>query len=123
MLEREIARTFIQTTEFTKQWKNLGFDDEDLRQLELLILQRPDIGPVMEGTGGLRKMRFAYEGRGKSGSVRVCYVDFICLEIVYLITAFPKNEKDNLSKAERNEIKKRLNILLGELKKEAFTNE
>lgn len=123
MLEREIARTFIQTTEFTKQWKNLGFNDEDLRQLELLILQRPDIGPVMEGTGGLRKMRFAYEGRGKSGSVRVCYVDFICLETGYLITAFPKNEKDNLSKAERNEIKKRLNILLGELKKEAFTNE
>lgn len=117
MLERQIARTFIQTTEFTKQWKNLGFDDEDLRQLELLILQHPDIGPVMEGTGGLRKMRFAYEGRGKSGSVRVCYVDFICLETVYLITDFPKNEKENLSKAERNEIKKRLSILLEELKK------
>lgn len=117
MLERQIARTFIQTTEFTKQWKNLGFDDEDLRQLELLILQRPDIGPVMEGTGGLRKMRFAYEGRGKSGSARVCYVDFIYLETVYLITAFPKNEKENLSKAERNEIKKRLSILLEELKK------
>lgn len=116
MFEQEIARTFIQTTEFSKQWENLGFCEEDLRQLELILLQRPDIGPVMEGTGGLRKMRFAYEGRGKSGSVRVCYVDYVCFEIIYLITAFPKNEKENLSKAERNAIKKRLHLLLEELK-------
>lgn len=116
MFEQEIARTFIQTTEFSKQWKNLGFCEEDLRQLELILLQRPDIGPVMEGTGGLRKMRFAYEGRGKSGSVRVCYVDYVCFETIYLITAFPKNEKENLSKAERNAIKKRLHLLLEELK-------
>ena len=116
MFEQEIARTFIQTTEFSKQWENLGFREEDLRQLELILLQRPDIGPVMEGTGGLRKMRFAYEGRGKSGSVRVCYVDYVCFETIYLITAFPKNEKENLSKAERNAIKKRLHLLLEELK-------
>lgn len=61
-------------------------------------------------------MRFAYEGRGKSGSVRVCYVDYVCFETIYLITAFPKNEKENLSKAERNAIKKRLHLLLEELK-------
>ena len=47
----------------------------------------------MQGTGGLRKMRFAFEGAGKSGSVRECYVDFVIHETVYLITVYPKNKK------------------------------
>ena len=58
----------------------------------------------MQGTGGLRKLRIAFEGKGKSGSGRVCYVDFAVFDKIYLITAYPKNEKDNLSKAERNAI-------------------
>jgi hypothetical protein len=60
----------------------------------------------MRGTGGLRKIRIAFEGRGKRGSGRVAYVDFTVFESIYFITAYPKNEKDNLSKAERNEIAK-----------------
>jgi hypothetical protein len=60
----------------------------------------------MQGTGGLRKIRIALEGQGKNGSGRVAYVDFTVRETVYLITAYPKNEKDNLSKAERNAIAK-----------------
>ena len=59
----------------------------------------------MQGTGGLRKARFAFEHQGKSGGVRVCYVDFVVKETVYLITVYPKSEKDNLSRAERNAIK------------------
>ena len=58
----------------------------------------------MQGTGGLRKLRIAFEGRGKSGSGRVCYVDFVVYSKIYLITAYPKNEKENLSKAEKNAI-------------------
>lgn len=50
-------------------------------------------------------MRSALENRGKSGSVRIIYVDFVVYEKLYLITAYPKNEKDNLSKAERNAVK------------------
>ena len=70
MFEKEITHTFIQTQEFSRQWKALGFVDEDLRQLELMIMQNPEVGVVMQGTGGLRKLRFAYEGRGKSGRDR-----------------------------------------------------
>ena len=51
-------------------------------------------------------MRFAYEGRGKSGSTRVCYVDFVVYQTVYLITAYPKNKKANLNKSEKNDVKK-----------------
>ena len=56
-------------------------------------------------------MRFAFEDRGKSGSVRVIYVDFEVYEKIYLMTAYPKNEKDNLSDAERNELRQLISIL------------
>lgn len=101
-----MQRTFIILPEFDKNWKSMGLSDEDLRRLENLILQNPEAGALMQGTGGLRKLRFALDNRGKSGSARVCYVDFIIQETVFLITAYPKNEKENLSKAERNTIHK-----------------
>lgn len=100
-----MTRTFVQTSEFVKKWSQLGFVDDNLRQLENQILQNPKIGPVIQGTGKLRKMRFAFENSGKSGSVRVCYVDFEVFSQVYFITVFAKNEKANLTKAERNQIK------------------
>lgn len=65
----------------------------------------------MQGTGDIRKMRFAFEGAGKSGSIRVCYVDFVIYKTVYLITEYPKNKKDNFSKTEWNEIKKLIVVL------------
>ena len=61
-----MTRTFIQTSEFIKNWRELRFTDSDLRRLELEILRNPNIGTVMRGTGGLRKMRFAFEDSGKS---------------------------------------------------------
>lgn len=106
-----MTRTFIQTDEFIKNWERLGLTDDDLRRLELEIMKNPQVEPVIQGTGKLRKMRFAFENKGKSGSSRVCYVDFLIHETVYLITVYSKNEKDNLSKAERNEIKKFIDIL------------
>ena len=106
-----MTRTFIQTDEFIKNWERLGLTDDDLRRLELEIMKNLQVGPVIQGTGKLRKMRFAFENKGKSGSSRVCYVDFLIHETVYLITVYSKNEKDNLSKAERNEIKKFIDIL------------
>lgn len=60
-------------------------------------------------------MRFAFEQQGKSGSVRVIYVDFEVHEKLYLLTAYPKNEKDNLSKAERNTLKQLVGILKQQL--------
>lgn len=106
-----MTRTFIQTNEFVKNWERLGLNDNDLRRLELEILKNPKSGKVIRGTGKLRKMRFAFEHEGKSGSIRICYVDFNIYKTVYLITVYPKNEKDNLSKTECNHIKKVIDIL------------
>ncbi len=97
--------------EFEKQWKHMGLTDDDLNRLQSELLVDPQTGNVMQGTGGVRKMRFALENRGKSGSVRIIYVDFVIYEKLYLITAYPKNEKDNLSKAERNAIKQMVEYL------------
>jgi hypothetical protein len=106
-----MTREFVMLPEFEKQWKHLGLTDDDLNRLQSELLVDPQTGDVMQGTGGVRKMRFALENRGKSGSVRIIYVDFVIYEKLYLITAYPKNEKDNLSKAERNAIKQMVEYL------------
>ena len=91
---------------FDKQWRDMGLDDKDLQQLQIQLLMNPQLGKVIKGTGKLRKMRFALPGRGKSSSSRVLYVDFVVAETIYLIFAYPKNEKDNLTDAECYNIKK-----------------
>jgi hypothetical protein len=70
---------FIETTEFTKSWEKLGLDDEDdLLALQLSIMAAPRRSPIIKGTGGLRKLRFAPAAWkvGARGAVRVCYVYF-----------------------------------------------
>jgi len=102
----EIERMFFSTQEFDKQWKLMGLNDEDQRRLENEILINPKVGAVIRGTGSLRKMRFAVEGKGKSGSARVLYVDFVVVERIYLIYSYPKGQKDNISSEERETFKK-----------------
>ncbi len=110
-----MTRTFVELPIFQKKWKALGLTDNDLRRLQEELLSDPKVGKVMQGTGGVRKMRFAFEYRGKSGSVRVIYVDFEVYEKIFLVTAYPKNEKDNLTKEERNELRQMIQILEGQL--------
>lgn len=113
-----MTKTFIQTKEFSRNWQELGFDDEDLRKLELELLKNPQIGSVISGTRRLRKMRFAFPNGGKSGSVRVCYVDFVIQEAIYLVTVYSKKEKENLTQEERNNIKKMIKLLEESLKED-----
>ena len=110
-----MTRVFVELPSFRNVWKSLGLTDGDLRRLQEELLADPQLGNVIQGTGGIRKMRFAFGDRGKSGSVRVIYVDFVIHEKLYLLTAYPKSEKDNLTKAERNELKKLVKILEAEL--------
>ena len=100
-----MTRIFVELPSLRAEWKSMGLTEEDLLRLEEELLENPAAGKVMQGTGGVRKMRFAFEHRGKSGSLRVIYIDFVLREKLYLLTAYPKNEKDNLTKAERNELK------------------
>jgi len=106
-----MTRTFVELPLFRSKWKSLGLDDNDLRRLQEEMLLDPKTGAVMKETGGVRKMRFAFEHRGKSGSIRIIYIDFEVYEKIYLLTAYPKNEKDNLTKAERSELKELVKVL------------
>lgn len=101
-----MTRTFIETPWFTKQWYDLGFDGDALTSLQDIIIHDPCTGDLIPGTGGVRKLRFAFLGRGKRGSARVCYVDFEAYETVHLITVYQKSSRENLTPAECKEIKK-----------------
>ena len=116
-MSETIKRSFIEVPLFTKRWKEIGLSDDDLLSLQILLLKDPESGPVMEGTGGIRKVRFPLENRGKSGSVRVCYTDFAEYEVTYLITAFTKNEQSNLTDEEKNTLKKLVKALKAEASK------
>ena len=115
----KIQREFIHGKKFDEQWQALGLDDDDLKDLQKILLRNPKIGAVIQGTGRLRKMRYAFKNRGKSHSARVCYVDFEIYGKIFLVMVFAKNEMENLSQAEKNSIK----ILIERLEKYFERNE
>lgn len=112
-----MKREFIETPSFTRKWFELGFTEDDLAELQQFLIKNPSAGDVMVGTGGLKKIRYAFKGRGKSGSARVCYVDFASFEKNFLIQVFSKDEKQNLTEAEKNAVKKVISILKSEVAK------
>lgn len=101
-----MTRTFIRFPSFEKAWKALGLGEYEYMLLEDLLLRDPKAGAVIEGSGGVRKVRFALPGKGKSGSLRAIYVDIVVDETIYMIYAYPKSAKENLTKAEIAEFKK-----------------
>ena len=113
-----MIRTFIEVPLFSKRWKEIGLGEEEVRALQIMLLKDPESGPVMEGTGGIRKVRFPLKNRGKSGSIRVCYTDFAEYEVTYLITAFEKKDQENLSDNEKIVLRK----LVKALKEETARN-
>ena len=83
------------------------FDEAERDRIVDMVAMNPECGEVMAGTGGFRKVRVARPRMGKSGAARVVYIWRSEKFPVFLITVFPKNEKGNLTKAERNALKKR----------------
>lgn len=94
-------QTVAETPEYIRRADKLLSDDERRDVLHYLAAH-PRAGDLMEGTGGVRKLRWARGGRGKSGGVRVIYYFYSDAMPLYLLTLFAKNERANLSKAERN---------------------
>ena len=106
------AIEFIETSIFTRQIKTLATDDE-LKALQVELIAQPEKGDLIQGTGGLRKVRMATGQQGKSGSARVIYF-LATAEVIYLVLAYAKNEKESLTAAEKAELKKLTQLLKGE---------
>lgn len=107
------AIEFIETSIFTKQIKALATDDE-LRALQTELIAQPEKGDLIQGTGGLRKIRMATGQQGKSGSARVIYF-LATAEMIYLVLAYAKSEKESLTSAEKAELKSLTTLLKGEV--------
>ena len=104
-------RTFIEVPIFIKKWKELGLTDENLRELQNILLENPKAGSVIQGTGGLRKIRIPMEEKGKRGGARVLYVDIELKESIYFVNVYSKNEKEDLTEDEKKAFKAVVKIL------------
>ncbi|MEW5709460.1 MAG: type II toxin-antitoxin system RelE/ParE family toxin [Pseudomonadota bacterium] len=94
---------FVETTTFTKLLPRY-LSDDDYRGLQAYLMEHPDAGAVMKSTGGVRKVRWSIEGKGKSGGVRVIYFWRRTHEQIFMLTIYGKGERANLSQAQRNAI-------------------
>lgn len=108
--------TVAETNAFIAQSKGV-FTDDERREVVNMIASDPECGVVMAGTGGVRKVRVALAGGGKSGGARVVYFYHSDDMPVFLFAVFAKNEKANLTKAECNGLKKVTAAIVSEWKK------
>lgn len=90
-----------------KQLGKAGFDE----MLEFLA-KRPKAGRIIQGTGGLRKVRFARPGKGKSGGARVIYYYHNDTKPILLLLIYAKADQDNLTDAQKAQLKKHVNAII-----------
>lgn len=104
----KVMHTVIETPTFVKDAADAGVSEDELMDMVAYIAAHPQAGDPIQGTGGARKVRFAGKGKGKSGAYRV--VTFYSGKDVpvWLLAMIDKGDRANLSKAERNELRKEL---------------
>jgi hypothetical protein len=96
---------FIETPTFTRLIASLMNDDE-YAKMQLALVLRPDWGRVIPGSGGIRKMRWAGSGRGKRGGLRVIYYWHTSDDQIWMLTAYAKGAKEDLSRDEIRQLKR-----------------
>ncbi len=87
--------TFIETKLFTRLVQEYLTDDE-YRELQSLLIDSPEEGAVIPRTGGVRKLRWRAQGRGKRGGYRVIYFLQPDKHVIWFLTIYPKNVADNI---------------------------
>lgn len=96
---------FIEATLFSKlRGQYLG--DDDYRALQNHLMAQPDAGAVIRGSGGVRKVRWAAGGKGKSGGLRLIYYWLTADDQIMFLTLYGKSEKENLSAADLKQLVK-----------------
>ncbi len=95
---------FIESSVFTKLMTNY-LSDSQYSEFQKYLLKNPDIGDLIRGSGGLRKVRWTSGNKGKRGGVRIIYFWKIAEDQIYLLTIYAKNEITDLSSNDKRILK------------------
>ena len=91
----ELTFSFIETRLFTKLVIEY-LTDEEYGALQESLMRNPEVGPVIPGSGGIRKIRWAAQGRGKRGGYRIIYYVRRTHGVIWMLTMYPKNVAENI---------------------------
>jgi mRNA-degrading endonuclease RelE of RelBE toxin-antitoxin system len=94
-----VSMRFVETPVFTAALRR-HLDDERYRQLQIALMLRPEQGPIIKGSGGLRKVRWAPAGGGKRGGLRILYYWVPGEQAFYMLYAYTKAEQGDLTPAQ-----------------------
>ena len=86
----------FETSAFTKAISGL-LDDDDYAALQEALAENPNVGDLIPGSGGLRKVRWAASGRGKRGGMRIIYYWISAKDQIFMLLAYPKSRQDDLT--------------------------
>jgi hypothetical protein len=100
------VHTVVETPEYLSAAKAAGMTENEREAAVERIARNPDAGAIIPGSGGARKVRVPKEGRGKSGGYRVITYYTDAGTPVFLLTVISKGQQANLTKAQRNELRK-----------------
>jgi hypothetical protein len=104
----QVVLEFRETTAFTRKISTL-LSDEEYAELQGVLVIQPDVGDLIKGTSGLRKLRWSQgrRGKGKRSGIRVIYYWYVSESLIYMLLAYSKDEGDDLS-AEQKRVLVRL---------------
>jgi mRNA-degrading endonuclease RelE of RelBE toxin-antitoxin system len=94
---------FVESTIFEK-YRDVYLSDEEYRLFQAELMSAPKLGDVIQGTGGLRKVRVASKGKGKRGGSRVIYYYLDEKQRFYLLTIYGKNEMSDLTADQKKQL-------------------
>ncbi|MEP5938815.1 MAG: type II toxin-antitoxin system RelE/ParE family toxin [Erythrobacter sp.] len=109
-------QTVIETEGYLRAAKDAKMSADQMTNAVDVVAADPEVGDVMAGTGGVRKLRLAGRGKGKSGGYRIVYFYGGGDIPVFLLTVFGKGEKANLTQGERNALRQFIATLKESLK-------
>ena len=86
---------FIETSHFTRSVEHY-LDDEEYSRLQNYLNEHPESGAIVPGSGGVRKIRWRGDGRGKRGGLRVIYYLRLSRKEIWMLTLYGKNVRENI---------------------------
>lgn len=115
-MARTVPISVVETPEFLSATRKLMSDEERILLVDYLAYN-PTAGDLIQGTGGVRKLRWGLEGRGKRGGARVIYFHHDAGMPLFALTAFAKNERADLSQKDRNDFRQLTTLLVETFKR------